>query len=102
LPCARTRHTTKTFPLPRAVEKRTANIAVRFYLAHGKHICLLCVFPQRTTKYFKNFDFCTSFNFSTTKTLLCTLNFKFIHISINLLFLTIMCNLKNFCRIRQI
>jgi hypothetical protein len=35
-------------------------------------------------------------------TLFCTLYFKFVHVSINLLFLTIICHLKKIYRIRQI
>jgi hypothetical protein len=89
---ARTRHTSKTISL----------FAVRFLMAHDKHICLSCVFLRHTTKYFKKNECCTSFYFSTTKKLFCTLYFNFIHVSINLLFLTIMCRLKNCCRTRQI
>jgi hypothetical protein len=79
LPCTRTRCTTKTFPLPCAV---------------GKHIRLPCVFLRRTTKYFFKNEFCTSFYFSTTKTLFCTLYFNVVHVFINLLSLTIICHLK--------
>jgi hypothetical protein len=76
--------------------------AVRQRKTHGKDICLPCVLPQRTAKYFQKIVFCTSFNFSTSKTLFCTIHFNHMHVSINLLFLTIMCHLKNFCRICQI
>jgi hypothetical protein len=69
---------------------------------HGKDICLPCVLPQRTSKYFQKKCFFTSFNFSTSKTLFCTLYFNHMHVSINLLFLTIMCHLNNFCPICQI
>jgi hypothetical protein len=80
-----------SLPLLCASTRRTANI----------YVCR--AFPQDTRQnIFKKFDFCTSFNFPTTKTLFCTLYFKFIHVLINLLFLTIMCHLKNFCRIHQI
>jgi hypothetical protein len=52
--------------------------------------------------FFKNFDFCTSFYFSTIETLFWNLYFKLVHGSINLLLLKIMCHLKNYCRICQI
>jgi hypothetical protein len=72
LPCARTRRAAKTISLP-------------------------CVLLWRTAKYFLKIEFRTSFYFSTTKTLFCTLYFNFICVPIILLFLTIMCHLKNFC-----
>jgi hypothetical protein len=60
-------------------------------------------FPKAHDKiFFFNFDVCTSFYFSTSKTLFCILYSNLIHVSINLLFLIIMCHLKNFCHIRQI
>jgi hypothetical protein len=45
-------------------------------------------------RFFLNFDFCTSFYFSTIEILFCTLYFKYIHGLINLLFLKIMCYLN--------
>jgi hypothetical protein len=77
-------------------------ICVRYEKMHGKDISMPCTRARRTAKYFLKIDFCISFYFSTTETLSCTLNFNSIHVSINLLFLTIMAHLKNFCRICQI
>jgi hypothetical protein len=90
--------------------KRLLAIGVRQLETHDKDISSSCAFHRRTTKIylcrafsrdarqsiFKKLDFCTSFNFSTPRILFCTLYFKFIHVSVNLLFLKIMCHLKNF------
>jgi hypothetical protein len=89
LPCARTRHTEKTLPMSCVVGKR----AVRFHLAHGKHIRFRVFFHSARQSIFKKIDFCTSFYFSTSTMLFCTLYFNFTHASINLQFLTIMCHL---------
>jgi hypothetical protein len=73
------------------------------YILRTANIYLCRVFPYGPGQsIFKKFDFCTSFDFSTSRTLFCTQYFKFIHVSINLLCLTIVCHLKNLCRIYQI
>jgi hypothetical protein len=82
--------------------RQTHTFAVHFVLAQGKHIPLPCVFLKRTSKYFKKLSFLYFFLFLHSKTLFCTLYFNFIHVPICLLFLTIMCHLKNFYCIRKI
>jgi hypothetical protein len=109
---------TANFFFPHTVTSVTLYVvfAVRYWKTHGKNISLSCAKGKRTAKIyvcrafyhsarqsiFKKIVFCTSFNFSTSKTLFCTIHFNHMHVSINLLFLTIMCRLKNFCRICQI
>jgi hypothetical protein len=79
--------------------------AVRLLLAHGApgrwrttdiYVCRAS--PAGSRQSYNFFDFYTSFYFSTTKILLCTLYSNLIHFSICLLYLTIFYHLKNFFR----
>jgi hypothetical protein len=69
------RRMAKTIPLPCVIGKRTANI----------YVPRVFIYSARQSIFLK-IDFCTSFNSSTSRTLFCTLYFKFINVSINLLF----------------
>jgi hypothetical protein len=96
------RRMAKIFFFLHPCNKRLLVFDVRRLEMRGKEPSLSCVLLRRTTKFFKKLWFCTSFYFSNMETLFCTLYFKFIQGSTNLLFLKIMCHLKNYCRIRQI
>jgi hypothetical protein len=108
--------TTTIFFFLHSCNKRPLVFDVRRLETHDKDKSLTGVSLRRTTKsplcravcydarqrFFFKFWFLYFFLFLHYRDIICTLYFKFVHGSINLLLLKIMCHLKNYCRICQI
>jgi hypothetical protein len=72
------------------------NIYVCRAFSHDARQTLPCILRRAHNKVFLKISFWIHFYYFTTKTLFCTLHFILIHVSVNILFVTIMCDLRIF------